>query len=129
MIALACCIPLAPKGWLCCLCFTCSANVKQECCLFLKRGGDFCQSQRNYLTIFLHFFLFGLCHIHHLLLLQEGKYLQMLKKINKTLVVLCYLSNFVASMNLVTDFPHFFEFLKLKNAAFRRCILLESNFY
>ena len=43
--------------------------------------------------------------------------------------VLCYASNFVASINLVTDFPHFFEFLKLKNAAFRRCILLESNFY
>ena len=31
-------------------------------------------------------------------------------------------------MNLMTDFPHFFEFSKLKNEAFRRCIPLESKF-
>ena len=45
------------------------------------------------------------------------------------IVSLCYLSNFFASMNLVMDFLHFFEFSKLKNAAFRRCIPLKSNFY
>jgi len=32
----------------------------------------------------------------------------------------CNLSNFVTSSNLMTDFPHFFEYLRLKNAAFRR---------
>ena len=56
------------------------------------------------------------------------------KKMSKFVLIpqqflLCYLSNFVDSMNLMTDFPHFFEFSKLKNAAFRRYIPLESNFY
>ena len=45
--------------------------------------------------------------------------------------VLYYLSNFFASMNLVTDFSHFFKFSKVKNATFRRsivvCISLEMR--
>ena len=48
--------------------------------------------------------------------------------------LLCYLSNFFASMNLVTDFPHFFEFSKLKMEHLEgvyhwKATFIENRFY